>query len=384
VYRYSVEQGSYPIKTLEYKQMIGRAGRPQFDTEGEALLIAKKSDTVQWFMDRYILSDSEAIYSKLSSMPALRRSILGLIASKITKDVPELFNFMEKTFYGFQYEAVFLEEKIREVLDLFIVWEMIDPLDAKETLNASRYGFRVSQLYLDPQTAANLAEGLKVAVQKSKSKIHPVAVFDLLVGTPDMITLSFTKKFQDITEKRFDKFSKYFLKSVPLKDDIEYDFRLRDFHTALFIWDWINELPVERLVIRYKIGSGDIRRITDTATWLISSMGEIANIYSKSNSRFFSLSKNTELLSERVKYGIKSDAVSLTNIRGIGRKRARILLDHGIRKITQLVVLSRSELSSISGFGPELAKTILKEAKKSESSKEDFEEITSSLDDHFN
>ncbi|MHA1206674.1 MAG: DEAD/DEAH box helicase [Candidatus Hodarchaeales archaeon] len=384
VYRYSVEQGSYPIKTLEYKQMIGRAGRPQFDTEGEALLIAKKSDTVQWFMDRYILSDSEAIYSKLSSMPALRRSILGLIASKITKDVPELFNFMEKTFYGFQYEAVFLEEKIREVLDLFIVWEMIDPLDAKETLNASRYGFRVSQLYLDPQTAANLAEGLKVAVQKSKSKIHPVAVFDLLVGTPDMITLSFTKKFQDITEKRFDKFSKYFMKSVPLKDDIEYDFRLRDFHTALFIWDWINELPVERLVIRYKIGSGDIRRITDTATWLISSMGEIANIYSKSNSRFFSLSKNTELLSERVKYGIKSDAVSLTNIKGIGRKRARILLDHGIRKITQLVVLSLSELSSISGFGPELAKTILKEAKKSESSKEDFEEITSSLDDHFN
>ena len=384
VYRYSVEQGSYPIKTLEYKQMIGRAGRPQFDTEGEALLIAKKSDTVQWFMDRYILSDSEAIYSKLSSMPALRRSILGLIASKITKDVSELFNFMEKTFYGFQYEAVFLEEKIREVLDLFIVWEMIDSLDVKETLNASRYGIRVSQLYLDPQTAANLTEGLKVAVQKSKSKIHPVAVFDLLVGTPDMITLSFTKKFQDITEKRFDKFSKYLMKSVPNKDDIEYDFRLRDFHTALFMWDWINELPVERLVIRYKIGSGDIRRITDTATWLISSMGEIASIYSKSNSRFFSLSKNTELLSERVKYGIKSDAVSLTNIKGIGRKRARILLDHGIRKITQLMVLSRSELSSISGFGPELAKTILKEAKKSESSKEDFEDNTTSLDDHFN
>ena len=103
----------------------GRAGRPQFDTEGEALLIAKSADTVKWLMDRYILSDSEAIYSKLSSMPALRRSILGLIASKITKDVPDLFDFMKKTFYGYQYEAVFLEEKIREVLDMFIVWEMI-------------------------------------------------------------------------------------------------------------------------------------------------------------------------------------------------------------------------------------------------------------------
>ena len=384
VYRYSVEQGSYPIKTLEYKQMAGRAGRPQFDTEGEALLIAKKTDTVQWLMDRYVLNDSEAIYSKLSAMPALRRSILGLIASKITNNVSELFNFMEKTFYGFQYEAVFLEEKIREVLDLLIVWEMIDPLSVKETLNATKYGIRVSQLYLDPQTAASFTEGLKIAVQRTKSRIHPVAVFDLLVGTPDMVTFSSAKKLQENTEKRFKKLSKHLLKSVPIEEDIEYDFRLRDFHSALFLWDWVNELPVERLVIRYKIGSGDIRRITDTATWLISAMSEIASIYSKLNSRYFSLSKTTELLSERVKYGIKSDAVSLTNIKGIGRKRARILLDHGIRKIDQLLVMSRNDLSKISGFGPELAKNILNEAKKTKSSEEDFEEITSSLDDHFN
>ena len=384
VYRYSVEQGSYPIKTLEYKQMAGRAGRPQFDTEGEALLIAKKTDTVQWLMDRYVLNDSEAIYSKLSAMPALRRSILGLIASKITNNVSELFNFMEKTFYGFQYEAVFLEEKIREVLDLLIVWEMIDPLSVKETLNATKYGIRVSQLYLDPQTAASFTEGLKIAVQRTKSRIHPVAVFDLLVGTPDMVTFSSAKKLQENTEKRFKKLSKHLLKSVPIEEDIEYDFRLRDFHSALFLWDWVNELPVERLVIRYKIGSGDIRRITDTATWLISAMSEISSIYSKLNSRYFSLSKTTELLSERVKYGIKSDAVSLTNIKGIGRKRARILLDHGIRKIDQLLVMSRNDLSKISGFGPELAKNILNEAKKTKSSEEDFEEITSSLDDHFN
>ncbi|MHA1542343.1 MAG: DEAD/DEAH box helicase [Candidatus Hodarchaeales archaeon] len=384
VYRYSVEQGSYPIKTLEYKQMAGRAGRPQFDTEGEALLIAKKTDTVQWLMDRYVLNDSEAIYSKLSAMPALRRSILGLIASKITNNVTELFNFMEKTFYGFQYEAVFLEEKIREVLDLLIVWEMIDPLSVKETLNATKYGIRVSQLYLDPQTAASFTEGLKIAVQRTKSRIHPVAVFDLLVGTPDMVTFSSAKKLQENTEKRFKKLSKHLLKSVPIEEDIEYDFRLRDFHSALFLWDWVNELSVERLVIRYKIGSGDIRRITDTATCLISAMSEIASIYSNSNSLYFSLSKTTELLSERVKYGIKSDAVSLTNIKGIGRKRARILLDHGIRKIDQLLVMSRNDLSKISGFGPELAKNILNEAKKTKSSEEDFEEITSSLDDHFN
>ncbi|MHA2032193.1 MAG: helix-hairpin-helix domain-containing protein, partial [Candidatus Kariarchaeaceae archaeon] len=68
----------------------------------------------------------------------------------------------------------------------------------------------------------------------------------------------------------------------------------------------------------------------------------------------------------------------------IGRKRARILLDHGIRKIDQLLVMSRNDLSKISGFGPELAKTILNEAKKTKLPEEEFEEITSGLDDHFN
>ncbi len=364
VYRYSVEQGSYPIMTLEYKQMRGRAGRPQYDKEGEAILIAKQPHSVQWLMDRYILKGPEAVYSKLAAMPALRRSILGLIASRVIPDVEKLLNFFEKTFYGYQYEAVLLEGKIREVIDMLIVWEMINPLDARESLRATPYGVRVSQLYLDPETAATVAEGLKTSVKKGMSKIHPIAIFDLLVGTPDMVTLMFGKANQAITEKRFDKFTERLINPVPTKDDIEYDFRLRDFYTALFLWDWVNEMPIEKLIVRYKIGAGDVHRITDTATWLTAAISEIASIFSKNNPRFLFLVKKTESLSERVKYGIKTDAVSLTTIKGIGRKRARILLDHGIRNTKLLSEIDQSQLSSIPGFGNELAKTILEETKK--------------------
>ena len=343
--------------------MAGRAGRPQFDTEGEAVLIAKQPHVVQWLMDHYILQDPEAIYSKLAAMPALRRSTLGLIASRAIFDISQLLKFFEKTFYGFQYEAVLLEGKIREVIDMLIVWGMINPLDVNETLNATFFGQRVSQLYLDPETAASFTEGLKGGVKKSKNKIHPIALFDLLVGTPDMITLSFTKQSETVVEKRFDKLAKHLVKPVPLKEDIEYDFRLRDFQTALFLWDWVNELSVERLVMRYKIGSGDIRRIIDTATWLVAAMSEIASIFARSNPRFLFIAKKAETLSERVKYGIKSDAVSLTTIKGIGRKRARILLDHGIRNTIQLSEMSHSELKNIPGFGTELANTILEEVR---------------------
>ncbi|UCG00406.1 MAG: DEAD/DEAH box helicase [Candidatus Heimdallarchaeota archaeon] len=364
VYRYSIEEGSHPIKTLEYKQMSGRAGRPQFDSEGEALLLAKQDRAVNWLMDRYILRDPEAVYSKLAARPALRRAVLGLIASKVVPTVHDLLQFFEKTFYGFQFEAVFLEGKIREVIDLLIGWEMIKPLDTNETLEATLYGLRVSQLYLDPETAATIADGLAKAIEKSMSKIHPVAILDLIMGTPDMVTLSFRKSDEKITVKRFDRFTSRLIEDVPEPIDIEYEFRLRDFRTVLFLWDWIKELPVERLIMRYKIGSGDIQRIVETATWIISAAAEIAQLKRRKNEKYEIYMKAAYSLSDRVKYGIKSDAVSLTRIKGIGRKRARILLEHGIRDIHMLLNLSVSELSQMSGFGTELAKTTLELAKE--------------------
>ncbi len=383
VYRYSVEEGSHPIKTLEYKQMIGRAGRPQFDKEGEAILLAKGHDVLDWLMDRYINRDAEDIYSKLAAKPALRRNILGLITSRVVKTIPELLNFFEKTFYGYQFEAVFLEGKIREVIDLLIGWLMIRPLDANESLEATPYGIRVSQLYLDPETAASITEGLNSATQEKQSKIHPVALLDLVVGTPDMITLSFRKRDWGVTEKRLKKFASRLFKQVPEPFDIEYEFRLRDFRTTLFLWDWIKELPIEKLVMRYSIGSGDIRRIVETATWVVSATAEIAELHSRKDRKYKVLAKAAKALSERVEYGIESDAVSLTRIRGIGRKRARILLDHGIRDINKLLALNIKHLTNIPGFGTELAETILAEAKVALNTKREEEVFENDHENSF-
>jgi helicase len=385
VYRYSIEEGSHPIKTLEYKQMSGRAGRPQFDTEGESIILAKQERVLHWLMDRYILRDSEPVYSKLAAKPALRRNILGLIASHVVRTVPDLLNFFEKTFYGFQFEAALLEGKIREVIDQFIIWEMIKPLDANETLATTQYGLRVSQLYLDPETAASLSEGLTEAVKKTQTKLHSVALLDLIVGTPDMIELSFRKKDEKKTEERLNRFKSKLIKAVPDSFDIEYEFRLHDFKTVLFLWDWINELPIEQIIMRYNIGSGDIKRVVDTATWIMSALAEISTLKTRENRDYKIFMKRAQSLSERVRYGIKKDAISLTQIKGIGRKRARVLLDHGIRDVSKLLTLNVSKLSKIPGFGTELSKSILRIAKEFEGPKKEEEADFSESDmtDYF-
>jgi len=363
----------------------GRAGRPQFDTEGESILLAKQERVLHWLMDRYILRDSEAVYSKLAAKPALRRNILGLIASRVVRTVLDLLNFFEKTFYGFQFEAALLEGKIREVIDLLIIWEMINPLDANETLDTTRYGLRVSQLYLDPETAASLVEGLSEAVKKSQKKFHSVAFLDLIVGTPDMIELSFRKRDEKKTEERLNRFKPRLIRNVPDSLDIEYDFRLHDFKTVLFLWDWINEIPIEQIIMRYNIGSGDIKRVVDTATWLMSALTEISALKARENSRYKIFTRKAQSLSERVRYGIKKDAISLTQVKGIGRKRARILLDHGIRDVSKLLALDVSKLIKIPGFGTELANSILSAAKELDSPKmeEDAESFENDINDYI-
>ena len=61
------------IPVLEYLQMCGRAGRPDFhDDFGEAVTIAKAPGDVEWIQDRYWNGEPEPIHSKLASLPALR------------------------------------------------------------------------------------------------------------------------------------------------------------------------------------------------------------------------------------------------------------------------------------------------------------------------
>ena len=64
--RFMPGYGMQPIKVLEYKQMSGRAGRPQYDKEGVALLIASSEDEQDFLMEDYILSNPERIDSRLA------------------------------------------------------------------------------------------------------------------------------------------------------------------------------------------------------------------------------------------------------------------------------------------------------------------------------
>jgi len=94
-----------PIKVMEYKQMSGRAGRPQYDKEGVSLLIANSSDEQDYLMQDYILSNPERIDSRLAQESALRGHTLAAIASNYAHTENSLLDFFGSTFYGYNYPS---------------------------------------------------------------------------------------------------------------------------------------------------------------------------------------------------------------------------------------------------------------------------------------
>ena len=53
--RESAFQSNQPLPVLEVQQMLGRAGRPGFDVDGEGVLVAKIEDHIEFYTKKYFL-----------------------------------------------------------------------------------------------------------------------------------------------------------------------------------------------------------------------------------------------------------------------------------------------------------------------------------------
>ncbi|MFH1182586.1 MAG: helicase-related protein, partial [Candidatus Woesearchaeota archaeon] len=199
------------IPVLEYLQFAGRAGRPKFDTEGQAISIAGSEAEKKEIHERYILGEPEEIQSKLAVEPALRTYVLSLVATGFVRTKKELLQFFEKTFWAFQFgDMQRLAAIIEKILGMLDEWEFIkssepksdfvsaNEIDADARLLATAMGKRVSELYIDPLTAFEVITGLRRATHYG---ISPFTMLHLLCSALEMRPLLRAKvKEQDEIE----------------------------------------------------------------------------------------------------------------------------------------------------------------------------------------
>ncbi len=90
------------ITRSRYQQMIGRAGRTGFDTQGESILIAKSSD-VPFVVNNVLLGPVDRVKSQLDK-EGLEQLILGLVYLDLSaKHLEALTNIIRRsTLLGLQ------------------------------------------------------------------------------------------------------------------------------------------------------------------------------------------------------------------------------------------------------------------------------------------
>ena len=347
--RYSPDYGSNWIPVLEVQQMFGRAGRPKFDREGRALMIARSEIEKDEIFEKYVKGDPEEIYSKLSAEPILRMQVLGLIAGGEVSSKENLLKFFSKTFFAKQYANLErIELKLEKVIELLLGYGFIT-IDRNKLL-PTRVGKRVAELYIDPESAHLLIEKIKTKRKSEMFWLHSICscteMFPLLRVSP--------KEFNDL-QKLYIDFENEIEELSPW--DLNYEIWIRAFKTSLMLFDWINEKTDARILEEYKETPGVLRNRIYISNWLLYSAYELARIM-KAKELLLPLNK----LRLRIKNGVKEELLNLLQLKGIGRVRARKLYSAGIKKISDVKKAPQEKLAKI--VGPKTAMKIKRQVTK--------------------
>ncbi len=343
--RYEAGLGSCRIAVFEYKQMCGRAGRPQYDEYGEAILIARSDQESESLFEEFILAEPEPITSKLENESALRTHLLSSIASGYIRDERGMMEFLRHTFFACQKESQDLYYIIDKIMDFLHKEKMIERF--KGGFRATPFGEEISRLYIDPLSGVVLRDGL-ISAWGRKTTIS--GLLHLISLTPDMDTLRLNRKDFESVELFAKLHENDFL--LPT-DHFDYEDHLSICKTAYLLESWAKEEKEDTLCDKFGIGPGDIHRLMETADWLIYSAKKLAKLFAAQ-----SLPNRIENIRSRVKYGIKEELLDLVKLKGIGRIRARALYKKGIKNLSMLKKTQLSKLRQIPYIGKELVLSI--------------------------
>ena len=342
IFRYDYDYGgNIPLSILQYKQLCGRAGRPAYDKYGEAIIIADSRTNPEDLYNHFVLGEPEPIVSQLMNERELRVHVLGVIASRPKLLKSELLYFIEETFI-YKYNC---NERISFEIDSLLQYLSDEGLIImrNELLMATKFGKRISLLYIDPKTGIHFKKNLD---NYNSNKINDGTNFLHWICDSYDFYPKLTLRQNEI--EYFERmFEKHKLSSYGLSN---YDYSLKN---LIILLEWIDETSEANLNEKIGVEPGDLYRMVETAYWLSYCLYEIAKLIGRKD-----LLAEINILRLRIRHGIKSELIRLIQLEGIGRIRARSLYKAGITNVTQIDKISESKLGSIPKIGVKLARKL--------------------------
>ena len=345
VNRYNAKVGANrPISILEYKQLCGRAGRPQYDDYGESIIVG--NGNTEDLIEYYINGEPEPIVSKITDDKSLRTHILSVIVTHPGIKKEEILEFFLQTLGGLQSR----KPTIKFAIDISLRFLSSKYLIIKkgERFAATEFGKKTSMLYIDPLTATYFRDSIENVSQERK---HTFGFLHLITNCEEFFPkFSLRQKDYELASLMIENNSSELLEPIS-----EYDCS----RSLLALQSWLTESTELSLSDSLGIESGDMHRMTENADWLTYCLREISKHVERVD-----LLEELDDLRKRVVYGIREELLELVKIKGIGRVRSRILYKHGIKNLDDLAKIPVNKLAEIDKIGSTIADNIKTELRK--------------------
>ncbi|MBF0478811.1 MAG: DEAD/DEAH box helicase [Candidatus Omnitrophica bacterium] len=357
VKRFEMGTGSSFIPVSEYKQCAGRAGRPQYDDFGEAVIVAKSHSEASTLMERFVEGESEPIVSKLNEESALRTHILASIAGGYVYDIQGMFEFISHTFLYHQNPSKALFTKIEQLFAFLAKEEFIQ--QSGQRYFATPLGALTSRLYIDPYSAITIRDTLNML--KPDDTIPEIGMLHAICCCPDgPVIQNVGKKIAEDLNMFISQFQNDFILTPSNWPNLEdFYYYLGTMKATWLLLHWIEEEKEDYICEFFNLGPGDIYRQVEATQRLLYAATSIAHLQRHKHFTF-----QLENLKNRVHYGIKEELLDIIQLKGVGRVRARAMFSHGIKSIADLKTLSVNELSAIKAIGKTLAADIMNQIAK--------------------
>ena len=348
--RYDSERGGIPdISVLEYRQMAGRAGRPQYDDHGETVMIPPPSASAADFLDHYAKEPPEPIESRLSDESAMRSHTLATVATASGLSKADLDSLFGKTLLAMQVGAKETARLTEKALGYLLAERLLESHGG--LFYATDFGRRVSVLYVDPVTAVMYREGAR-RIEPGRS--YTAGILQLVASTPDFEPkFPLRSKDYDQAMAFMEEHSSEMLERHSSRAFADYDRVLQDMRSVMALHGWIDEWREEQLLTRLGVEPGDMHRAVDNADWLLHALAELAKLF-----KVPEMVRQADMLRKRVASGVSEELVELTTLQGVGRVRARALYTAGFRTLEDLKEAPPEKIALVDKVGTAVARRI--------------------------
>jgi len=368
-----VSRGEVAMPVRRYRNLAGRAGRPQFDVKGESIIITLTKEEFDKVQNLYFLSEEEPLESSIRyfmrNQPRARYAIQSEILYRILKydvlDFKRIMDFMSQSWFWVRADEPTREQfrkQIRTELRKLGIFGFVET--SGNLLKLTDSGKVAGRTMLNPLSIRNLLDNAKKIFAGNFDTKSLVILLLSLAGIPSEVEDGdeIIKRVKVASECEF--VSKVLGQDPKLYEKYERIQVCPQYATVL--WYWVNDLPTEKILELCRLDtSADAALLEEllpnNAYWVLATLASIPDSALKMTEEQRDLVTD---LATRCRLG-SSDPIAqeLLNLglKHIGRNTAIKIARHLIEMDKPLTQITESELCELFSENQDSAKLLFRE-----------------------